>query len=452
MKQNITAVFDIGKTNKKLLLFDEGYRIIYENLEHWDEIADEDGFACDDLQKLTRWVKSSWQQIRNNPNFEITAVNVAAYGASFVHLDAQNRPVTPLYSYLKPIPHSVEDPVEDQFYEKYGPLKDMALATCSPKMGMLNSGFQLYWLKHTKPRVFQNIQTSLHLPQYIAFLLSNQQASDYTSVGCHTALWDFGTKKYHRWVTDEQIDQKLAPFSNSVYTKIGTVNYGVGLHDSSAVVMAYLRQCPEKFMIVSTGTWCIVMNPFNDSPLTAEALERDVLTYLSAEGKPIKAARLFLGREHDHQVAQMAKHFNVTTAYFRGIKYGPKTMASVLESPSPTRFSCMEGTGPFPKIKNKTASISHSSPEMAYHQLMYDLVGLLAISVGLVDGNDAETIYVDGGFAKNELFVRLLANMLPQKKVVVSEVAQATALGAAMWVNQSLHLASDWSFKIIEKD
>ena len=125
MKQKITAVFDIGKTNKKLLLFDDNYRVIEEHVEKWDEIID-------DLLKLTNWIKSSWAALKNNQNFEIEAVNVAAYGASFVHLDANNSTVTPLYSYLKPFPKDLEA----KLYETYGSAEQFTLATCSPTLGM----------------------------------------------------------------------------------------------------------------------------------------------------------------------------------------------------------------------------------------------------------------------------------------------------------------------------
>ena len=32
-----------------------------------------------------------------------------------------------------------------------------------------------------------------------------------TSIGCHTALWDYKKQDYHTWVKDEGIDKKLAP-------------------------------------------------------------------------------------------------------------------------------------------------------------------------------------------------------------------------------------------------
>ena len=60
---NVIAIFDVGKTNKKLLLFDEQYRLVYEESKQLEETTDEDGFACEDVLLLTHWVKDSFQRL-----------------------------------------------------------------------------------------------------------------------------------------------------------------------------------------------------------------------------------------------------------------------------------------------------------------------------------------------------------------------------------------------------
>src|SRR5690606_38613049 len=138
----VTVVFDIGRTNKKYVLFDKNFQIVEEYSEVLPEITDEDGFPCDDLTLLSEWLQSHWNKIRQDERFEVVAVNATAYGASFVHLDAENKPLTPLYSYLKPLPKTISE----KYYSTYGSPKTMALQTGSPELGMLNSGLQIYWL------------------------------------------------------------------------------------------------------------------------------------------------------------------------------------------------------------------------------------------------------------------------------------------------------------------
>ena len=180
----VIAIFDIGKTNKKLFLFDEDYHIRFEKSIQLSETKDEDGFPCEDIHLLTGWVKQSFNEVVSKPDFTIKALNVSAYGASFVHIDESGKPVTPLYNYLKPYPEALKQ----KFYDQYGGESEFAKTTASPVLGNLNSGMQLYWLKHQKPDIFKSIRYSLHLPEYISYLFTQNPVSGITSIGCHTNL------------------------------------------------------------------------------------------------------------------------------------------------------------------------------------------------------------------------------------------------------------------------
>ena len=59
MKEEVTAIFDIGKTNKKLLLFNSDLQIISETEEKFPVIEDDDGFECDDIDLIEKWIKKS---------------------------------------------------------------------------------------------------------------------------------------------------------------------------------------------------------------------------------------------------------------------------------------------------------------------------------------------------------------------------------------------------------
>jgi sugar (pentulose or hexulose) kinase len=59
----VIAIFDIGKTNKKLLLFDEHYKLLYEESKQLEEIKDEDNFPSEDVSALTNFIKESFNKI-----------------------------------------------------------------------------------------------------------------------------------------------------------------------------------------------------------------------------------------------------------------------------------------------------------------------------------------------------------------------------------------------------
>src|SRR5205809_5176571 len=239
-KQNVIAIFDVGKTNKKLFLFDEQYRMVHEQSQTFEEIADEDGFPCEDIDALSKWIWSKFWEISLLENYNVLGVNFSAYGASLMHLSDYRKRLTPLYNYLKPYPEKIQK----QFYDTYGGESLVAKETASPVLGNLNSGMQLYRLKYERPNIYNQVKYSLHLPQYLSFIISSRTTSDITSVGCHTQLWDFKKNKYHHWVYREEMRTKFPP----IYRGDKIVNQandsrkipiGIGLHDSSAALIPY---------------------------------------------------------------------------------------------------------------------------------------------------------------------------------------------------------------------
>ena len=318
----VIAIFDVGKTNKKLLLFDKNYKIVFEECQRIPEIEDEDGFLCEDISSLTSWIKKSIDELFKNAEFEIAAINFSAYGASLVFVDNDFMPVAPLYNYLKPFPETLLK----KFYKKYGGELNFSILTASPPLKSLNSGLQLFRMKSEQPRVFEKTGFALHLPQYISGIVTRKFYSDITSIGCHTALWDFEKGEYHEWVAAESVKEKLAPIISCTKTfsiqKNGRdIHAGIGLHDSSAALIPYLRQFTEEFVLISTGTWSISLNPFNKNPLNVEELNADCLCYLQYKGSPVKASRLFSGNEHDQQLKRIADYFGMDENEIRNFEY-----------------------------------------------------------------------------------------------------------------------------------
>ncbi len=169
------AILDIGKTNKKCFVFDEDYRIVFEKTTQLPETTDEDGDPCEDVDMLMEWVLATVWEVLSDARFQIRAINCTAYGASWVHVSpnpvrrgfVEQGSAVRLYNYLKPFPEDLKQ----QFFDTYGGEAKIALETASPVLGNLNSGLQLYWLKHRKPLIFSQIKYSLHLPQYISYLI-----------------------------------------------------------------------------------------------------------------------------------------------------------------------------------------------------------------------------------------------------------------------------------------
>jgi sugar (pentulose or hexulose) kinase len=438
----VIAIFDIGKTNKKFFLIDEHYKIVLERSVNFEETVDDDGDPCEDIALLTNWVKQSLADILALKKFEVRAINFSTYGASFVHIDHDGNVAAPLCNYLKAFP----DELKDEFYAKYGGEAEVSSKTASPVLGNLNSGMQLYRIKYNKPELFKKIKYSLHLPQYLNHLVTGGYYSDITSIGCHTQLWDFVKNDYHDWVYKEGIDQILAPVfpsDNAMPATISGNEYlvGAGLHDSSSALIPYLTGFSEPFILISTGTWCISLNPFNNNPLTIDELNKDCLCYMEYHGKPVKASRLFAGNEHEQQTKRIAAHFNKSNDYYKRVKYNAdyvKTDGVVNADGQSLMQQSLFG--------DRDLS-TFASYDEAYHCLIQDIMSQQQASTTLViQDTGVKRIFVDGGFGKNPVYMNLLAAAFPHLEVFAASVAQATAIGAAL----SIH--KHWNTKAIPGD
>uniref|UniRef100_UPI004048A958 FGGY-family carbohydrate kinase n=1 Tax=Mariniflexile sp. TaxID=1979402 RepID=UPI004048A958 len=427
---DVTAVFDIGKTNKKFFLFDTDFKEVYKEYIIFDEITDEDGHPTENLPALQKWLKDVFNRILEASEYNVQAINFSTYGASFVHLDENGEVLTPLYNYTKPL----DGNLITSFLETYGPKEQFLKTIGCYDLSMLNSGMQLYWLKQQKPELFSKIKYSLHLPQYLSYIFTGIPLSEFTSIGCHTALWDYTKKDYHEWVYKEKLNTILPPIV-STETSIN-MNYngkrikiGVGIHDSSAALLPYVRSIKKKFALVSTGTWSITFNPFTENTVSENSIN-----YMRINGKPVKATRLFLGNEYKIQVSKLDTYFGVLEDYHRHVQFDYDTYFEININ--------FEYMFKWESISDENMPSETKIPfknfEQAYHQLMTELVLLQIKSIKSAIGeDDIKRLYVDGGFSNNDLYIKLLSHHFRDKKLLTTDSSLGSALGAAISISDT---------------
>jgi len=434
MQKPVIAIFDIGKTNKKLLLLDEQYRTAYEERHQLAEIKDEDGFSTEDIAALTDWIRTAMQRILGEKEFHVKAIQFSAYGASFVYLDRDLNVFLPLYNYLKPFPPDLHE----KFYSEYGRNNLINIETASPDLGCLNSGLQLYRIKNENPKAFKKIQWALHLPNYLSFLFSSALHTDLTSIGCHTMLWDFPKHRYHSWVSKEGLVEKfpdfISPGDIAGYYQ-NQIPVGIGIHDSSAALIPYLVSCNEPFVLISTGTWNISMNPFNHSKLSPDELNQDCLCYLSYEGMPVKSSRLFAGFEHEKQVKELSNYFQKSPDHYTNVSFDARITENLRKA---ANIGLQELNIPAHGLQDiQIRELSgHANFEEAYHQLIADIIEAQVKSTKSIMNKQTKKVFVDGGFSSNALFMNMLAEAFSGLEVYAAKAPQASALGAALCIHQ----------------
>ncbi len=437
-KVPVTAVFDIGKTNKKFFLFDENLKEVHSAYTRLDPIPDEDGFPSEPILPLRKWMLETFSEALKSQEFEIKKLNFSGHGASFVHTDESGEPVTPLYDYLKPFPEELLK----KFYQENGGKMAFCQQTSSPPLAMLNSGLQIYFLKHAKPHFFKNVRHCLHLPQFLSLIFTGEMVSDYTSIGCHTGLWNFERMDYHHWVKNEGIEALLPPIlpGNSLLKtkpELGGIPCGIGVHDSSGALLPYLKQEGQPFALLSTGTWAIAINPFNKTALSESQLNKDCLQFLSITGQPIKISRLFIGEEHKYQVEEMYDFWKLPLGTYKKLRFDEALYEKVSKS-SKKRIGFQYLKPADYGLEKAESSDWASFPEFteAYYTFLHELTDIQVASIQLVlDGAPVSRLFVDGGFNANHIFLEMLRKKLPGMEVIPSDFPNGSALGAAMLVN-----------------
>ena len=446
MKKEVILIFDIGKTNKKVLLFDRNLKMVEEEEERFTGVTDDEGFPCDDADHLEQWINSTIVKFLHHEAYLVKGLNFSTYGATLVYLDAQGRRLTPLYNYLKPLPGKVLE----GFYEAQGGQEEFSRRTASPSLGMLNAGLQMLWLKQTRPELYSKVKHILHFPQYLAYLIHGKIVSEPTSIGCHTAMWDFDSMEYHPWLAEAGIQlPEPCPVSDTFSVKLEgrEIICGIGIHDSSASLAPFIMAAGQPFILVSTGTWCIHMNPFNNEPLTAGELREDCLCFLGVHGKPVKSSRFFLGPVHDHQVASLQEYFNKGDSSYKCVDPGAGMIKDYWES-GEGRELFFNNPRQEEWLEMKVDASRFGSFEEAYTRLMVDLTRRVVHSIQLIlaEKDTTKHLYVAGGFARNTIFNTLLTLAFPDKKLFASGVDNASSLGAALvisgkiWSGSTAHL------------
>lgn len=175
--------------------------------------------------------------------------------------------------------------------------------------------------------------------------------------------------------------------------------------------------------------------------LTDYELRNDCLCYLTYQGKPVKASRLFAGYEHEEQIKKLADHFSKDVSYYKTIAYDNsllKKLQRINISGQVNSDTAMLQKSAF----GKRSLHDFETYEEAYHQLMLDIMTQQVFSTKLVLAQTSvQKIFVDGGFGKNDVYMHLLASAFSHVKVYAANIPQASSLGAALALHD--HLSKD---------
>jgi sugar (pentulose or hexulose) kinase len=258
-------------------------------------------------------------------------------------------------------------------------------------------------------------------PQYWTWKLSGQLATEVTSLGCHTDLWNFKSNSPSSLLEALGLQHSLPPIKKA-WMPIGTIKKSLaielglseyclvypGLHDSNAGYVPILRK-PKKDRptIVSTGTWSVIMDCQSDCNTLDTG--RDMLVNIDAEGAPLATARYMGGREF----GLICERLNTDIA----TTFTDKDIADIISSETYILPSFCSGTGPYPKKRGHVIfgkgnrHINGKAAATIYSALMVNNI------LKRLNPSSAQDIIVEGSFAANSVLCSLLATLNPNRTV-----------------------------------
>lgn len=417
------AVIDIGKTNAKVALVD---------LDRFEEIAVRktantvltDGlYPHFDIGRLWDFITRSLGEL--NAERAIDIISVTTHGATAVLLDAEGELAMPVLDYE----HTGPDDLAADYDRIRPPFEETGAARLP--MG-LNIGAQIYWQQQTFPEAFSRVASILTYAQYWSYRLTGVPSCELTSLGCHTDLWNPQAGDFSSLVDDLGWRTLFAPVRRAGDV-LGGLTEGAaeacdlpaglpvccGIHDSNASLLPHLLSRPEPFSVVSTGTWVVLLAPGARKVALDET--RDTLINVNALGNPVPSARFMGGRAFSTLMPE------------GNVPLPPAVERAVVEAQYMLLPSIPEGSGPYPHRKARwTRSQGDLSVEERLAVVSFHLALMTAACLDLI-GADGD-IVVEGPFAANAAYLRMLGAATGRPVVIGSQSATGTSLGAACLV------------------
>lgn len=404
-------VLDIGKTNAKLALIDAAGTVLAERRRR-NAVRTDGPYVHHDTDGLWDWMLATCRGFARLAH--VSAIVPVTHGATAALVDDAGL-VLPVLDYEADLPglDYVAPPYEE---------------TLSPRLPAgLNLGRQLAWLQARFPDAFGRAHHILMYPQYWAWRLCGNAASEATSLGCHTDLWDPRRQTYSSLVARAGWTALMPPLAPP-HALLGPLLPAVaaatglppdcqvlcGIHDSNASLLRYLGT--GEGTVLSTGTW-VIAAAFG-APLDCLRERADMLANTNALGQPVACMRFMGGREF----GELAGAAPVPCGFDdieRLVAHGTLALPCFAATGGP--FAGRAGTveGPPPADARERYALA-----TLYCVLMTDYC--------LDTLGAAGPLAVEGSFTANPWFGPLLAALRPAQAVSYSDDASGTTCGGWM--------------------
>lgn len=454
MTQSYIAAIDIGKTNKKVLIFDLKLNVVDTVFRNFDEYP-EDGIVYEDLENMTFWIKRQIKIFAKK--YHIKALSITTHGATAFAIEENGKLAIPPVAYTT----IADEKFRDEFYQTFGSPQSLKQETGTSEIGSLvNIGKLIFYLQKNWPDKWKNVWKILNMPQYFGYLFTGNIGAEATYIGCHTYLYDPKRKQYSSVAEKLGILDLLPDKISNSWETLGMISSDfqqetnlpegclvtMGIHDSNASLLPYLVKGFDNFVLNSTGTWCVAMHPTDTTDFSEKELDALVFYNLNVYHEPVKTS-IFKGGLEFETYIEILKKINGEFDY--PIFDEPLYRQIIKEKKLFILPSIDQGVGIFPNAKPKAIDngIEYSlellqsgnhTPEFfndaktALAVLNISLAIQTFYALNMTGFNGKGTIFIEGGFRKNTAYIKLLGVLYPDAQIALTKIDEATALGAAI--------------------
>ena len=414
------AVFDVGKTNAKLLAL-TGAGEPLEVMTTPNRVLDGPPYRHHDLDGMENWLLDGLRAL--GERHPIEAVVTCTHGGSGV-LVGEDAAAMPLIDYEQAPPPEIDAAYRtaaSSFRERGSVIM----------LGSAHPARQLLWLETGWPEAVAGARAFLNLPQYWAWRLSGVTASEVTSLGAQSHLWCVPERRPSAIVEDRGWGRLLPPL-RPAWASLGPLTPAVrartglgpgvrvlnGIHDSSANFYRYLAAGLSDFAVVSTGTWIVALTDRPGADLDTQrpgfSCNADV------HGNPV-AGKLTMGGREFSAVADGAT--------------GPATREALARLVAAGTFALPffgSDAGLFPRGAGAGRILGPAPEGDAGRFSLAVLYTAMLAAEGLERLPPAATVILDGNFVKDPLFAAVVQALLPGRAVRVNRDSLGTQAGAAL--------------------
>jgi L-fuculokinase len=414
------AVFDVGKTNIKVVVFDRGGAVLAERSAPNTPLAPDSEWPYLRLDTEGAWSFLIGALKELGARFTIEAISTTTHGCAGVLMRGDGPTLPPLDYEFDGFT------TVDAAYETTRPPFDEAR---SPHLSRgLNLGRHIFYYERCYPAQFKEATAFLTYAQYFGWRLGGIMASEVTSLGAHTDLWRPNEGDLSSMV-DTLGWRRLFPPKRKAWDTLGTLKPEIahatglsadvriicGAHDSNAALVPHLLSRREPFTVVSTGTWVIIMAVGGTARLDPEA---DMLANVDVRGAPVPTARFMGGREYSVLAGDAPADADEADI-------GAIIASDVLALPA---FS--DQGGPFASRRGVIEGPAPTTPKA--RAALATLYSALMTAHMLRRLEAPGDLIVEGGFARSPAFAAVLARLMAGRRVVIAPVSAGAAAGAAM--------------------